>query len=98
MVYDLTEKLKFNEDPILVIKDKELTVKSDAEVVLRLMDLLQTKGEIAGATEAMSLLLSPADLKKLSALHLKTDDYVTVMHAAINLALGSDPEEEEQGE
>ena len=98
MVYDLTEKLKFNEDPILVIKDKELTVKSDAEVVLRLMDLLQTKGEIAGATEAMSLLLSPADLKKLSALHLKTDDYVTVMHAAINLALGSDPAEEEQGE
>ena len=98
MKYNITEKLKFNEDPILVIKDKEITVKSDAEVVLRLMDILSTKGEVTGAVEAMELMLSPADFKKLGSLHLKMGDYIEVMKAAVNMALGEDPEEEDQGE
>ena len=98
MIYNLTEKLKFDTDPVLVIKDKELTIKSDAEVVLKLLDILSTKGEISGAVEAMSLLLSSADLKKLNSLHLKTPDFVTVMKAAVRLALGEDPDEEDQGE
>ena len=46
----------------------------------------------------MSLLLSSADLKKLNSLHLKTPDFVTVMKAAVRLALGEDPDEEDQGE
>ncbi len=98
MRYNITEKLKFEEDPILVIKDKELTIKSEAETVLQLMDVLNIKGEIAGATEAMNLLLSPGDQKKLASLHLKTNDYIEVMKAAINLAMGDDPDDESQGE
>lgn len=98
MRYNITEKLKFDEDPVLVVKDKELTIKSDAETVLQLMDVLSTRGEIAGAMEAMKLLLSPADQKKLQGLHLKTKDYIEVMKAAVNLAMGEDPEEEDEGE
>lgn len=98
MRYNITEKLKFDEDPVLVVKDKELTIKSDAETVLQLMDVLSTRGEIAGAMEAMKLLLSPADQKKLQGLHLKTNDYIEVMKAAVNLAMGEDPEEEDEGE
>ena len=94
MRYDLTERLKFGEDPVLVVKDAELTVRSDAETVLRLMDVLRTKGEAAGAMEALDLLLSEKDRKKLSALHLKLDDYIETVKAAVQLALGSDPEEE----
>ena len=93
MRYNLTEKLKFSDDPVLVIKKNELTVNSDAETVLQLMDILREKGEIAGAREAMSLLLSPADLEKLSALRLKMDDYIEVMKAAVQLAMGTDPDE-----
>lgn len=98
MVYNLTEKLKFDQDPILQIKDVKLTIKSDAEIVLQLLDVLHGKGEIAGATEALRLLLSPADQKKLAGLHLKTPDYVVVMKAAVDLALGEDPDSEEPGE
>ncbi len=98
MRYNITDKLKFNEDPVLIIKDKELTVKADAEIVLQLMDILQAKGEIAGAAEALKLLLSPSDQKKLSSLHLKTEDYIEVMKAAVSLALGEDPEDDQQGE
>lgn len=98
MKYNITEKLKFNEDPVLVIRDKELTIKSDADVILRLMDVLSTKGEVAGATEVMDLLLSASDQKKLSSLHLKMTDYIDVIKTAISLALGEDPEEEDKGE
>lgn len=96
MIYNLTEKLKFNNDPVLTIKDTELTIKSDAEVVLKLMDVLSNKGEIAGAVETMNLLLSPADQKKLNGLHLKTEDYIMVMQTAVQLAMGADPDEESQ--
>ena len=95
MIYNLTEKLKFDADPKLVIKDVELTVNSDAETVLRLVDVMRTKGEMAGAAEALELLLSEKDRKKLTALHLKITDYVAVVRAAVQLALGNDPDEEE---
>lgn len=98
MVYDITERLKFNEDPVLIIKGKKFTIRSDAEVVLQLMGILTDKGEFAGATEAMKLLLSAEDHKKLSSLHLKVEDYVAVMKAAVDLAIGEDPGEEFKGE
>lgn len=98
MVYNLTEKLKFSEDPVLQIKDTKLTIKSDAETVLKLLDVIGSKGEVAAAKEAFALLLSPADNKKLSALKLNMDDYITAMKAAAQLAMGSDPDEEDAGE
>ncbi len=98
MVYDLTEKLRFDEDPVLVIKNTRLTVRSDAEVVLKLMDVLRQQGEAAGAGEAMELLLSPEDREKLRSLGLKLDDYIAVVRAAVQLALGADPEDEPSGE
>ena len=98
MVYDLTDKLRFDEDPVLVIRGTRLTVRSDAEIVLRLMDALREQGEAGGAREAAELLLSPADRKKLSARGLKMDDYLAVLRAAVQLALGADPEDDPPGE
>ena len=98
MVYDLTEKLRFDEDPVLVVKDVRLTVRSDAETVLTLVDTLREKGEAAGAKEAARLLLSDGDRKKLAGLKLRMDDYMRVMAAAVRLALGGDPDEEEEAQ
>lgn len=98
MKYDLTEKLHFGADPKLVIRGTELTVRSDAEAVLKLMDVLGEKGEVAGAREAMELLLPKADQKKLAALNLKLDDWLEVLKAAIQLAMGTDPEDNAPGE
>ena len=94
MIYDATAKLKFNEDPVLKVKDVELTVRSDADVLLQLMDVMQNKSEIEGAREALNLLFSAADYKKLQKLHLKMDDFMEVVRLAISLALGEDPDEE----
>ena len=41
MTYDITEKLNFDADPKLKINDVELTIKSDAENVLQILDILQ---------------------------------------------------------
>ena len=98
MVYDLTDKLRFDEDPVLVVRNARLTVRSDAETVLRLIDALREQGEAAGAREAAELLLSPADRKKLSALGLRMDDYLAVLRTAVQLALGADPEDDAPGE
>ena len=98
MIYNMTEKLKFDSDPVLKIRDTELTIKSDAETVLQLLDVVTEKGEIAAARACMDLLLSPEDQKKLKALGLITGDYVSVMETAMALALGEDPDEGKQGE
>lgn len=95
MIYDATAKLKFNEDPILKIKDVELRVRSDADVLLQLMDIMQNKGEIEGAKEALGILFSEEDYKKLQGLHLKMDDFMEIISISASLALGEDPDEEQ---
>lgn len=94
MIYDLTDKLRFDQDPVLRIGEVKLTVRSDAEVVLSLVEALSDRGEAAGAREAARLLFSEADRKKLARLRLKMDDYLAVMKAAVQLAMGGDPGEE----
>ena len=92
MVYDATAKLKFNEDPILKVRDIELTVRSDADVLLQLMDVMQNKSEIEGAREAIALLFSDEDYAKLRGLRLKMDDFIEIVRVAVSLALGEDPD------
>ena len=94
MKYDLTEKLKLGEDPVLVVKGVELTVNSDATAVMQMMDVFQHESAIAAAQKAADLLLTEKDRKKLAELHLKMDDYLTVMQTAVKLAMGDDPEED----
>lgn len=96
MVYDATAKLKFNEDPILKVRDIELTVRSDADVLLQLMDVMQNKSEIEGAREALNLLFSATDYKKLQKLHLKMDDFMEIIRLAVSLALGEDPDGDQE--
>lgn len=98
MKYNITDKLKFDQDPVMQIGEVEVTVKSDAEVVLELLDIINTNGEIAAAAKAETLLFSAADRKKLHGIHLKANDWLEVMSAAMQLAFGSDPDEEDAGE
>ena len=94
MVYDITSKLKFNEDPVLKINDIGLTVRSDADILLQIIDIMQTKGEMEGAKQCISLLFSEEDREKLSALHLKMEDFMEVVKASVSMALGEDPDGE----
>lgn len=98
MLYNMTEKLALNEDPMLQVKEHVLTVNSDAEAVLKLMEALSSKGEIEAALEIEKLLFSEADREKIRKLKLKINDYITLIQTATQLALGEDPDEEPQAE
>lgn len=93
MIYSLTDKLKFEDNPQLEIKGTVLTVKSDAETVLKLMDVVNTKGEVEGAIEAVNLLFSAKDRKALDALKLSMGDFTTVIATAMSLAVGENPDD-----
>lgn len=95
MIYSLTEKLKFDDNPVIKIRDKKIEVKADAETVLSLVDILQTKGETQAAIESADLLFSEKDKKTIKSLKLGFNDYMTLLSTAISLALGEDPDEED---
>ena len=98
MLYSLTDKLKFAEDPQIEIKGKVITVKSDAETVLKLLDIVQNESAYNGAVSAVDLLLSEKDKKTLNGLNLKIADYMKFTETMVDLALGNDPDEEKRGE
>lgn len=92
-IIDITDKLAFDENPVLKIKDVELEVNSDAETVLRIMGMLggdSTPKEIA---DICGLIFPDDSQRKLQSLSLKFNDYSLVINAAIDLVIG-----EEQGE
>lgn len=93
MLYSLTDKLQFEDNPQIEIRDTVLTVKADAQTVLKLMDIVNTKGEVEAAIEAAGLLFSAKDKKALDALHLNMGDYTKVITTAMQLAVGEDPDD-----
>ena len=96
MIYSLTDKLNFNDNPVIKIKDKKIEVQADAELV----DALQEKGEMQATLEAANILFTEKDKKIIKSLKLGFQDYMTLISTAISLALGEDPDKEEntQGE
>lgn len=94
-VIDITEKLSFNENPVLKVGNVELEVKADAENMLKIMGLFSgEKNEIQAAVEAASLLFSKEDQKKINSKKLSMKDYMILIKEAMDAAMG----EEESGE
>ena len=75
----------------------EITINSDAENVLQILDILQNESEYAAMRKCMPILLDKENQEKLRSLKLKTGDYMEVLQAAVSLALGEDPDEENSG-
>lgn len=98
MLYSLTEKLNFSDKPQVEIKGKILTIDNSATTVLKLMDTVQNKGELAGAQAVLDLLFNAKDKKVIEGLNLSIDDFVKFCEICMDLALGNDPDNKEQGE
>ncbi len=95
MIYSLTEKLEFAENPKIQIKDKTITVNSEAETALRLMDMVEKEGEVQASIKAPQLLFSDKDRKVISGLKLSMSDYAKLLSVAMALCLGEDPDDAE---
>lgn len=96
-VIDITEKLNFEENPKLKIKDAEIEVNTDATTVLTLMQTIGDEKGTPSANKMMEMfeLIFPENSRKtLDKMRLNFADLTTVIEAAMTLVMG----EEESGE
>lgn len=98
MVYSLTDKLSFDDNPKIEIKGKEVTVKAEAETALKLFDLLETEGEMKATLKAADLLFSEKDKKYIESLKLSMNDYGILLRTAMDLCIGNDPDADSDSE
>lgn len=96
-VIDITEKLDFESNPKLKIKDKEYEVNADAETVLKVMGLLGDGANVAptDVVKMYELIFPEKEREEIGKLNLQFKDFQTVVEEAINAITGS---EAEQGE
>lgn len=88
---DITDKLSFDENPVLVIKGKQLEVNADAPTMLKIMNLMTAEGvEIEQIGEAYELVFPEKSRKEIDKLKLSINDWTTVVMEAMNLILGDD--------
>lgn len=91
---DITDRLKFEESPVLVIKGEKITVKDDAITVLSLMELLGDEPDNESMIQASRLLFSEEDFSKLAEIKLSFTDFSKVIECAIDLITGDDEGEQ----
>ena len=96
-VVDITDKLKFEENPVIIIKGKKLEVNADATTMIEVMGEIGDTEDITpkSISKLCGLIFTVKAQKELEKLRLKFDDYTTVVQAAIDLITESDEEEGE---
>ena len=100
-VVDITDKLNFEENPALVINGKKYEVNADATTMIEVLAELGDGGDDISpkaVTKLCDLVFTNKAQKDLEKLHLKFEDYVTVVQKAVSLITGDDDDEEESGE
>lgn len=93
---DITDKLTFDENPVLVIKGKELEVNADAPTVLKVMGLVGGNSGPKEIVATYDLMFPEKARKELDKLKLTFGDLVTVINTAVSLITGEDSEQGEQ--
>lgn len=90
-IFDITDKLDFEESPRLVIKGEEYVVNDDATTMLKIMQKLGDGADVSGADiiAMYELILPEKERQRLDKLKLKFKDFQTVVMAAIDLASGA---------
>lgn len=92
---DITEKLSFEENPKLIIKNEEFEVNSDAETMLLIMGDFSDKSNVEAALSAYERMFNEKDRKRISEMKLPFKDLMKIIEVGMNLIQG---EEDEQGE
>ncbi len=87
-IVDITEKLSFEQNPVLKIKDIEIEVNSDAKTILEIMGNFKTKTEVEASLDSVDKLFSREDQEKLDGLKLQFSDFMAVISAAMELVMG----------
>lgn len=94
-IIDITDKLSFEENPQIVVKDKTFTVNADAETMLKIMGVFSEEGgEVEATLKAYNLLFSEKDRKTIAKMKLPFKDLLAIIGAAMELVQGENTEGE----
>lgn len=91
-VIDITDKLDFEGNPKLKIKDEEIEINADATTMLKLMGALG-KIDNPGPKEVLEMyeiIFDQSERKKIEKLKLNFEDFTNVIFIAIGLIQGED--------
>lgn len=89
-VVDITEKLSFEENPVLKVRDTEIEVKSDAATVLKIMGVLSKDASAQAVLQLYEMIFEEKEQKKIDKLRLQFKDFQTIVMAAVNMIVGDD--------
>lgn len=93
-VVDITDKLSFDQNPNIMIRDQQFEVNADAKSMLEIMGLFSSKSETEAAVGAYEILFSKKDREKIDKMKLPFKDLMKIIQIAMDLVSGED----EQGE
>ena len=86
---NITEKLSFEEKPVLVIKAKEIKVNNEAVIILKITPLFENfSGD--NITKVYELLFDESEREKIDSLHLNFTDFARLLGEAAALVAGDE--------
>lgn len=94
-VVDITDKLSFDENPKIRIKDEEFEVNADARTMLEIMGIFSGRDQAAAAVEAYEKLYSEKDRKRIDRLKLPFKDFMKMIEESMDLIMGEDSQGEQ---
>ncbi len=98
-IVDITDKLTFEGNPLLRIREVDIEVNSDAPTMLKLMSVMnKSESENERILEAYNLIFPEESREKLIEMKLSFSDLVKVIESAVDLIQGGaqDPQGEAQ--
>ena len=95
---DITDKLSFEGNPKLIVRDIEIEVNTDAPTVLKFMKLIddEENSEVSTVLKVYELLFSEESREKIDALKLGFSDLMVIVKAAMTFINDSGDDEGEK--
>ena len=85
---DITEKLSFDGNPVLVVKGHDLEVNADAATVLKVMGVLGEESTPKQVLDMYNLIVPDKTRKEIENLKLSFNDLQILVSSALNLITG----------
>lgn len=87
-IIDITDKLSFEGNPMLVIRGEQLEVNADAPTMLRIMGMMSDNSTPKQVAELYKLIFLQDAQEKIDSMKLSFKDLVVVIEAAVGLITG----------
>ena len=94
-IIDITDKLNFEEKPIIKVKDVEIKANNDAVTMLKIIALFDNDGEgmsVKNVLDIYNLLFDEENQQKIESLKLNFEDFSTLVVNAAQAVINDNEE------